>query len=360
MTRAWPAVRDASAAGSTPSAGDRDPPGAGPMTQRIWRGQLYALVAMALWSTNYIIGRYLRADVSPGTIAAFRALVAGVPLALWILGSGAWRREHAGRDSRPAGAVLPGAPRGAIIGQLIGLGALGIFASQYLTYLALHWSQATNVIILNAASPLVTAGMAVAAGVTAFSPGLFGGLAISVIGAALVIAFGASGGAHPEFDLGALLVIGSMFTWGAYNLGVQRLSRALPPLAITAGAMLAGVPFLLAAIAVEYPPHLLATVRTHLPILLYLAIGPSAVAYACWNSAVRDLGADYAMLSNNLLPIFGMLLGSLLLHERVTIVQVLASALIIGGILIAFRSLIVQTAPAPSAGPAPEPGPGRG
>ncbi len=329
------------------------------MTRRIWRGQFYALVAMAVWSTNYIIGRYLRADVSPGTIAAFRALVAGVPLALWILASGAWRREHAGGQHRPAGAVLPGTRRGAIIGRLIGLGALGIFASQYLTYLALHWSLATNVIILNAASPFVTAAMAVAVGFTAFSRGLFGGLLISVIGAALVILFGASGGAHLEFDLGALMVIGSMFTWGAYNLGVQRLSLALPPLAITAGAMLGGVPFLLAAIAVEHPPHLLATVRAHLPILLYLATGPSAVAYACWNSAVRDLGADYAMLSNNLLPIFGMLLGSLLLHERVTIVQVLASALIIGGILIAFRSLILMAAPAHPSGLSPDARPAR-
>ncbi|TMI80760.1 MAG: DMT family transporter, partial [Bacillati bacterium ANGP1] len=81
-----------------------------------------------------------------------------------------------------------------------------------------------------------------------------------------------------------------------------------------------------------------------LPILLYLALGPSAAAYACWNVAVRDLGAAYAAMFNNVLPIFGMLLGWLVLHERVTFVQVFAASLIIAGIVIAYRSLPMTSA----------------
>ena len=301
--------------------------------RRVWRGQLYALAAMAIWSTNYIIGRLLRTDVTPATISAFRALVSGIPLAAWVLAT---------HRVRPGAAARQGRAPAQVLGSLLALGFVGIFASQYLTYLALHWSTATNVIILSSASPLVTASLAVAARMAPFSRPLWGGLAISVLGAALVTAGGASEGARLQLDPGALLVIASMFTWGLYNLGVQRLSRGLPPLAITAGAMLAGVPFLLGALAVERPPHLLATVRAHLPVLVYLAVGPSAAASACWNAAVRDIGADYAMLTNNVLPVFGMLLGGLVLHERVTIVQVLASALIIAGILVAFRSLTLR------------------
>jgi drug/metabolite transporter (DMT)-like permease len=108
--------------------------------------------------------------------------------------------------------------------------------------------------------------------------------------------------------------------------------------------MLAGFPFLLGALAVEHPAHLVESVRDHLPILMYLAVGPSAAAYACWNVAVRDLGAGYATMYNNVLPIFGIALGGLVLHERVTIVQVLASGLIIAGIVIAYRSLPMTSA----------------
>jgi drug/metabolite transporter (DMT)-like permease len=248
--------------------------------------------------------------------------VAGLPLGAWLLLTQGWPRP-----ARP------------LLRELVVLGALGIFASQYLTYLALHWSLATNAIILNAASPLVTAGFAVAAGLFAFSGGLFLGLGISAVGAGLVTALGSGAGGELRVDPGALFVIASMVTWAMYNLGVQRLAGDLPPLWITAGAMLAGFPFLLGAIAVERPPHLVSAVRDHLPVLVYLAIGPSALAYACWNAAVRDLGASYAMMFNNFLPIFGMLLGGLALHERVTIVQVLASGLIIAGIVIAYRSL---------------------
>ena len=286
------------------------------------RGQFYALAAMAIWSTNFIIGRDLRDALTPGTIAAFRSLVAGVPMGIWILARHGWPRE--GRR---------------LIGPMVGLGLLGIVTSQYLTYLALHWSLATNVIILNAASPLVTATIAVLIGAAPFSPGLFRGLVISVIGAFLVTGFGSTGGAHLEADPGALLVIATMVTWGFYNLGVQRMSLVLSPLVVTSGAMLAGFPFLVAAVAIEHPPHLVAAIGAHLPILVYLAIGPSAVAYACWSAAVRDLGADYAMLFNNLLPVFGMVLGAAVLHEPVTLVQIAASALIIAGILVAFRSL---------------------
>jgi drug/metabolite transporter (DMT)-like permease len=276
---------------------------------------------MMIWSTNFIIGRALRDAVSPATIAAIRALVASVPLAVWLLAT-----QGRPRLPRP------------VLRRLIGLGFLGIFASQYMTYLALHWSLATNAIILNAASPLVTAAFAVAAGLFVFSRGLFLGLAISAAGAAVVTALGAGTGAELRLDPGAVFVIASMVTWAFYNLGVQRLSSDLPPLWITAGAMAAGFPFLLGAIMVERPPHLAESIRAHLAVLLYLAIGPSAVAYACWNAAVRDLGASHAMMFNNLLPIFGMLLGGLVLHERVNAVQVLASGLIIAGIVVAYRA----------------------
>jgi len=287
------------------------------------RGQLCALAAMAIWGTNYIIGRELRDALTPGTISAFRALVAGVPVGLWTLGTGRWPAE-----SRR------------FLGPLVGLGLLGIVASQYLTYLALHWSTATNVIILSAGSPLVNAVITILVGAAPFSPGLFRGLLISVAGAFLVTAFGGSAGpARIQADPGALLVVASMVTWGFYNLGVQRLSLALSPLVVSSGAMLAGFPFLLAVVAIEHPPHLWASIAAHLPVLLYLAIGPSAIAYASWSVAVRDLGADYAMLFNNLLPVIGMILGGLILHERVTIVQVAASALIIAGIMAAFRSI---------------------
>jgi drug/metabolite transporter (DMT)-like permease len=310
--------------------------------RRIRRGQIYALAAMAIWSTNFVIGRELRDALTPGTIAAFRALVAGVPMGLWILLT---HRLPNGAAGTSGGRWVP--LRRDLLGPLIGLGLLGIVTSQYMTYLALHWSLATNVIILNAASPLVTATIAVAVGAAPFSPGLFRGLMISVAGALLVTAFGASpaaGGLTAAFprlqaDPGALLVIATMVTWGFYNLGVQRMSLSLSPLVVTSGAMLAGSPFLVAVVAIEHPPHVWAAIGAHLPILVYLAIGPSAIAYACWSAAVRDLGADYAMLFNNLLPVFGMVLGGLVLHEPVTLIQVSSSGLIIAGILVAFRSL---------------------
>src|SRR5207302_8400407 len=96
------------------------------------------------------------------------------------------------------------------------------------------------------------------------------GLTASAVGAAVVTWLGASAGEEMRLDPGAIFIIASMVTWAFYNLGVQRISGDLPPLWITAGAMLAGFPFLVAAIAVERPPHLMASVRDHLLILTHL------------------------------------------------------------------------------------------
>ncbi len=292
------------------------------MTSRvIRRGQLYALAAMVIWSTNYILGRLLADAVSPVTISTFRAVVACTMMGAWLSLTRGWPR------------LTPG-----LIRPFLVAGFLGIFASQYLTYLALHWTLASTATILNAVSPIVSAVLAIAAGLAPFSRELFTGLAVSGLGAALLTVLGAPAGQGISVDLGAVLIIASTVTWGLYNISVQRFGRTLPPLAVAEGAMLAGLPFLFAALAVEHPPHLLATVRTHLPALVFLAIGPSAIAYVCWNAAVRDLGVGQAMAFNNTLPLFGIVFGALVLHEHVTAVQLLASALIVGGILLAIRA----------------------
>lgn len=292
------------------------------MTSRvIRRGQLYALASMVIWSTNYILGRLLADAVSPVTISTFRAVVACTMMGAWLSLTRGWPR------------LTPG-----LIRPFLVAGFLGIFASQYLTYQALHWTFASTATILNAVSPVVSAVLAIAAGLAPFSRELFTGLAVSGLGAALLTVLGAPAGRGVSVDLGAVLIIASTVTWGLYNISVQRLGRTLPPLAVAEGAMLAGLPFLFTALAVEHPPHLLATVRTHLAALVFLAIGPSAIAYVCWNAAVRDLGVGQAMAFNNTLPLFGIVFGALVLHEHVTAVQLLASALIISGILLAIRA----------------------
>jgi drug/metabolite transporter (DMT)-like permease len=309
------------------------------MTSRaIRRGQLYALAAMVIWSTNYILGRVLADAVSPVTISTFRAVVACIMMGAWLSLTRGWPRRTPG-----------------LIRPFLVAGFLGIFASQYLTYQALHWTFASTATILNAVSPIVSAVLAIAAGLAPFSRELFTGLAVSGLGAALLTVLGAPAGRGISIDLGAVLIIASTVTWGLYNIKVQRLGRILPPLAVAEGAMLAGLPFLFAALAVEHPPHLLGTIREHLAPLVFLAIGPSAIAYVCWNAAVRDLGVGQAMAFNNTLPLFGIVSGALVLHEHVTAVHLLASILIIGGIFLAIRAHPGMPAEHSRTAPSPRP-----
>ena len=71
--------------------------------------------------------------------------------------------------------------------------------------------------------------------------------------------------------------------------------------------------------------------------LLYIGVFATCLGFLMWNEGVRRVGPNGAMAFYNMLPMFGALLGALLLGERLTAAQHLGGGLIIaGGLLAAF------------------------
>jgi len=65
--------------------------------------------------------------------------------------------------------------------------------------------------------------------------------------------------------------------------------------------------------------------------IVYIGVVPGVVGFLSWNAGVRRLGASGAMVFYNTLPLYGVLLGALLLGESVDITHLLGGVLIIGG-----------------------------
>jgi drug/metabolite transporter (DMT)-like permease len=74
-----------------------------------------------------------------------------------------------------------------------------------------------------------------------------------------------------------------------------------------------------------------------LAALLFLAIGPSLLAYRCWGLGVALGGPALAAFFANLTPLFAALLSALLLGEAPRGYHALAFALIVAGIAVSAR-----------------------
>jgi drug/metabolite transporter (DMT)-like permease len=71
--------------------------------------------------------------------------------------------------------------------------------------------------------------------------------------------------------------------------------------------------------------------------LLYVAIGPSVIAYRCWGLGVVKVGPALAAFFGNLTPVFAALMSAAVLHEAPQWFHGVAFALIVGGIVVSSR-----------------------
>ncbi|MGQ4274614.1 DMT family transporter [Terrihabitans sp. B22-R8] len=280
---------------------------------------MLALV-MLLWAGNSIIGRAVRDDIPPFTLAFVRwtgALIVLLPFAARHL------REDWEQLVRHWPIVL-----------LLGLS--GVAAFNGFLYLGLHYTNASNGLLLQAAIPPL---------VLAFDFALFGvrpqgwqlfGVMLSVLGV-LTIIFQADVSAvlALRFGYGDVLIMCGVLGWALYTSLLRKRPKihALTFLAATfVIAAMSMLPFaaleLDQALAIDWRPQVAGA-------FLYVAVLPSVVSYFLFNQAVADIGAGRAGQAISLMPLFGAVLATLLLGEPFLAYHAIGMALILGGIVIA-------------------------
>ena len=233
-------------------------------------------------------------------------------------------------------------------GYLAWCGLLGMGCYNALQYQALRSSSALNVTLIAASLPVWM--LAVGALVYRVAPTRrqLLGAALSLAGVALVIARGELAAlARVHFVQGDLYMLAAVISWAFYSWllarppahmqGAQRpawdwsqmlMAQLLFGLPF-AGAM-AGLEQLYTAQALHWGWGLVAT-------LLYVAVGPSLIAYRCWGLGVAQAGPTLAAFFGNLTPVFAALMSAALLGEWPAWYHGAAFALIAAGIAVSAR-----------------------
>jgi drug/metabolite transporter (DMT)-like permease len=284
-------------------------------------GVAFVNLAAFTWATNMVLGRSLRDEIGPFTLAAVRFSIASIVFSILL-----WRR--------PLEEQRLGPDRW----RLLVMAFIGVVSFAPTLYLGLRYTLAVNATLINGFGPLITGIFAALLIREPMSRRQVSGAVFGLTGVVVLI----SGGTIAVWEtvqgnVGDLIVLGSVALWGLYSVLARRMMRHRSALSTTAFSAFLGLPFLLIAAALElqsFPIH----ARPGLILsVLYIGVAPTVVGFLSWNAGVRRLGPSGAMVFYNMLPLYGALLGVLFLDEAVGLTHLFGGLLIIGGGLWAAR-----------------------
>lgn len=287
-----------------------------------------------LWAGNALVGRVLADSVPPLLLNAMRwwaALLVLLPLGWRAIGTRARRAQIVQRWQ-----------------PLAWLGLLGVGAYNALQYLALTTSTPINVTLIASSAPV----WMLLVGALFYGehprPAQLLGALLSLAGVLLVLVRGELAGlAALRLVAGDLWMLLAALSWAFYSWQLAR-----PPAALRAPERpdwswaefllvqaLFGLVWASAAAVGEtaLAPRAVAWSPGLALALVFLAVGPSVLAYRCWGLGVMAVGPAMAGFFSNLTPLFAALMSAALLGQPPRPYHAVAFALIVAGIVASSR-----------------------
>jgi drug/metabolite transporter (DMT)-like permease len=288
----------------------------------------YLLLATALWAGNAIAGRVLVGSISPITLSAVRWGLA----ALLLLPLG-WR------------VFMPGSALWQNKKRFLLLGLFGVGSYNVLLYLALQTSTAINVTLIGASMPIWM--LFIGAVFYQVKPSILQmiGAVVSLLGVGIVLTRGDLATLlSMEMVIGDLLIMLATILWAFYSWMLSRPGSS-------SERQWPWAEFLMAQVTVGllwtgfFDGFEIAAGHAYLDLnwwtaslILFVAIGPSLIAYRCWGLGVNGAGPTVAAFFANFIPLFTALLSAAMLGEPPQLFHGLAFALIVAGIAISSKT----------------------
>ena len=270
------------------------------------------LVALAaIWGASFLFIRIAAPAIGPVATADVRMLIAGSALCVYYLSTGfdaQWRRWWR---------------------HYLFIGALNSAAPFLLyAYAALDLSVGLMA-VLNATSPMWGALLSAMLLRERLSRGRLAGLALGILGVALV-----SGAEASTRWLAIMATLGAAFCYGLTGVVLRRWGRETSARGMAVGTQLTGGLLLLPLLAVAPPAWPSGSI-----VMAMLALGLvcGALAYVLYFRLIADVGPTSALTVTYLIPIFGVLWGALFLGEALNAAMIGGALIVIAGTVLVLR-----------------------
>ncbi len=278
---------------------------------------LAIVLLVLIWGSNFSVVKAALSEFSPLAFNATRFVLASLVLAVFLKISG----------------VRPRFPRRDAI-RLVGLGLLGNVVYQALFIYGIDGTRAGNAALMLSTVPLIVTVLSVGLKHETISRAGWAGVALSISGIVLIL-WGSSRGIRIGSDTmrGDLTMLASAFAWSVYTVLSSPYVQKYGTLPVTAFTMWIGT---IGLVAVS-TPALLAQDWSSISLgawggWVFSGAFSLALAYILWYYGIRHLGSSRTAVYSNTVPVVALIVAWLTLGEVPTWVQVVGTALIVGGI----------------------------
>lgn len=280
-------------------------------------------ISMALWGGTWIAGRVLAQSMTPVNAALLRFALASAFLVIAC-------RMTTGKLPRLTWKQLPGT---------LALGATGVFLYSLFFFNGLKTITAGRAALIVACIPACISALSAILYKEHFGPLRILGTLLSLAGVAVVISDGdplalIRDGIH----VGDLLILGCVASWTAYTLCGRQVMKSMHPVSAVTWSCVFGMLMLLpVALLSGLVTETLSASPLDWLCLVFLGTLATGLAYLWYYNAIKTLGASRAAIFINLVPVFAVALGALLLAEPVHTSLVIGGATVITGVWLTNR-----------------------
>lgn len=286
---------------------------------RVYCGVLFTL---SIWSSDFILGKYLNQYLPPISSTMLRFLFAVIALALLLAVKGEFQ--------------IP--PKGIRL-QLLVLGIIGIGIFNPLGYVALQYTSSINSALINSMSPCATALLSFLFFRQRITRTQGSCILIGIAGVVFVI-MGNNGGSW-NMNLGDALIVINVFLWASYNVFGKNVMKVITPLQASFYTCLAGLLFMIPMGSLGFRSI---SSPDEINSMVWLSIAAMGVFGSCfgmyfWYCGIDRIGALNCSLLYNLIPFFTAVLAVAINGERLSAYHLIGGALIIFS---SFASILSQ------------------
>jgi drug/metabolite transporter (DMT)-like permease len=286
-------------------------------------GVFWSLTSAFLWATTFVSGRWLIGGdrIDPVTLSMLRFLIGAALLAAY-----GWRfrkKDLVSVSFKDLAAMF--------VLSLFGIVGMSVFL-----FFGQKTTTALNSSMILQTSPVIMCALGVFIGEKITGMRVFGFTA-AIVGCAMALNILTESGlrfssAHLEGDL---LVLCSAACWAVYSVFSKPVVKRLGGFGATVWSMIFGA-LELVVMTVLTPrtgPAVPADAFSWL-IVLYVAVFPTAVAFFAWFEAMDKIDFSLLNIMQYLTPVFTLALGWTLLGEKISLINFIGIALVIGGVIV--------------------------
>ena len=278
---------------------------------------LYLVLTTFFWAAVFHIGKFAVAHMSPLSVGAWRFLVAGTILVIYLYLQKGWDVQAVRRNIWP----------------IVAMGIIGVFGFNVALFIGLKHTSSVNGALIMAFYPAMTALMSALLGGERVQPRQLLGFAVSLTGVVIIVS---QGSLHNlltmSFSVGDLLMLVACACFALYAVIPKRFITNVPSMLLTTSTIVVGAVLLGITADILSDDMFVMPSTTVSAAIAAMALFGSVLAYLWWNQGIARLGATRSAIFINLVPVFASLIG-VALGQSLSVAQLIGAVLVIAGVI---------------------------